>query len=58
MNSVISRTQQRRVEKVERLRKYFGHDSTEVHGWSADDEETDFKRMSDAQVAEYLKKKR
>ena len=57
MGIETSATQQKRAEKVSRMRKYFGNtERPEIHEWSVGDESLDFKTMSDAEVAEYLKK--
>jgi hypothetical protein len=51
----ISSSQQKRVEKIARLREYFGNDCPEIYEWSVEDERLDFKLMSDYEVSEYLK---
>ena len=56
MGVEISPTQQKRVEKVARILKYFGTERPEVYEWSVGDEDFDFKTMSDAEIAAYLKK--
>ena len=52
----MSETQAKRAAKVIRLRKYFGDDRPEIYGWSTTDENLDFSKMSDAEVAQYLAK--
>jgi len=55
MSLEFSSSQKKRSEKIERLRKYFsGIDSPQIYEWTGTDEETDFSRMSDADVAKYL----
>jgi hypothetical protein len=52
----MSVTQRKRLEKIERLKEYFGHDWPEIYVWHpAVDEALDFKAMSDKEVAKYLK---
>jgi hypothetical protein len=50
----ISVTQQKRVDKIERLRKYFPSDTPEIYDWTATDEAIDFKSMTDGELAKYL----
>jgi hypothetical protein len=54
----ISPTQQKRVNKIARLRQYFqGVDSPEIYEWTpATDEQLDFAQMTDDQIAAYLKR--
>ena len=57
MEIQISPTQQKRVAKIARLREYFSpQDCPEIYEWSIEDEELDFKLMTDFEIAEYLKK--
>ena len=53
-----SSTQQKRVAKIERLRKYFGGvDSPRIYEWNpATDEPLDFAAMADSELAAYLKR--
>jgi hypothetical protein len=49
-------TQQKRVDKIERLRRYFSSDRPEIYEWDpVVDEPLDFKAMTDEEVAKYLK---
>ncbi|HEY3987827.1 MAG TPA: hypothetical protein VGM02_00920 [Acidobacteriaceae bacterium] len=56
MTLTISATQQKRTEKIERFRRYFGTERPEIYEWTTTDESLDFSTMSDDEVAEYLKK--
>jgi hypothetical protein len=58
MTLTISATQQKRTEKMERFRKYFGTERPEISEWTTTDENLDFSAMSDDDIAEYLKKTR
>jgi hypothetical protein len=52
----ISVTQQKRVEKVERLRRYFTSDRREIYEWTPNvDESLDWESMTDEEVFKYLK---
>jgi len=56
MGVEISDTQQKRVDKIERLRRYFGSDRAEIYEWDPKlDEQLDFKAMTDEEVTKYLK---
>jgi hypothetical protein len=55
MEMNISTTQQKRVEKVTRLREYFGTDKPEIYAWSVEDEKLDFKLMTNQEIEVYLK---
>lgn len=56
MQVEMSVTQRKRVEKIERLRLYFGTDRPEIYEWNpAVDEALDFKPMTDAEITEHLK---
>jgi len=55
MGIEVSRTQQQRAEKIERLRQYFKVEKREIYVWKTSDEQQDFKSMSDFEVAAYLK---
>ena len=51
----VSVTQQKRVDKMKRLRSYFSSDRPEIHEWNPNvDEALDFKSMTDEEVAKYL----
>lgn len=52
----MSETQKKRVEKIERLRRYFKTDRPEIYEWDVTDEMIDFKSMSDSEVSEYLER--
>ncbi|HMH14176.1 MAG TPA: hypothetical protein VK578_13820 [Edaphobacter sp.] len=52
----ISPTQQKRAEKISRLRKFYDNDSPRIYEWNTTDEDLNFSSMSDPEVAEYLKK--
>jgi hypothetical protein len=54
MSLEMSATQQKRVEKIERLRKYLGSDRPEIHEWSPADEQLSFREMSDSEIKIYL----
>jgi len=56
MGVEISPTQQKRVDKIARLRQYFGQgeDRPEIYGWDTTDDSIDFKAMSDKEIGEYL----
>jgi hypothetical protein len=55
MGLQMSETQQKRVDKIERLRLYFGTDRPEVYVWNpATDELLDYSTMSDREVAEHV----
>ena len=42
MTLTISATQQKRTEKMERFRKYFGPERPEIYEWTTTDENLDF----------------
>lgn len=48
--------QNKRAAKIERLRRFFAAERPEIYEWSVTDENLDFSKMSDAEVAEYLRK--
>jgi hypothetical protein len=50
----MSVTQQKRVNKIERLKKYFGSDCPEIYEWSPTDEHLSFTEMSDSEIKIYL----
>jgi hypothetical protein len=52
----MSPTQRKRIEKIERLRRYFkSEDRPESYEWSAGkDENLDFSSMTDDEVTAYL----
>lgn len=53
----MSETQQKRVEKIKRLRRYFKTDSPEIYEWNpVTDETIDFKSMSDPEISQYLER--
>jgi hypothetical protein len=55
MGLEISETQQKRVNKIERLRLYFKSDRPEIYVWhAATDELLDYSTMSDREVAEHV----
>jgi hypothetical protein len=55
MSVEISPTQQKRVDKHERLLRYLGSDRPECHEWDPEkDELLDFKSMTDTEVTLYL----
>lgn len=56
MSLDISATQKKRVERIERLRSYFGEEKPEIYEERPSDAELDFTNMSDGEVAEYLKR--
>jgi hypothetical protein len=52
----MSVTQQKRVDKIERLRRHFVIDRPEIYAWDPVlDEPLDFKAMTDEEVTKYLK---
>lgn len=56
MDAVTSPTQRKRLEKIARLRKYFGNVySPRIYEWEITDEPLDFARMNDGEIAAYLK---
>ena len=59
MGVEMSATQRKRVEKIERLRRFFRADNRlEIHEWSVADEKLKFSGMSDSAVEEYLKNRK
>lgn len=52
----ISKAQEKRVEKIARLREYFKADTPEIYEWSSSDEQLDFALMADPEIAAYLRK--
>jgi hypothetical protein len=55
MGIVISVTQQKRVDKIARLQKYFTSDRPEIYEWDPKvDEAIDWKSMTDEDLAKYL----
>jgi hypothetical protein len=51
----VSVTQQKRTDKIERLRRYFPSDTPEIYEWNPNrDEVIDFKSMTDGELAKYL----
>ncbi|MEZ2346606.1 hypothetical protein [Terriglobus sp. RCC_193] len=54
----ISDRQRKAVEKIARLRKYFGKERPEIYEWTTADESIDFAGMTDEQVASYLEANR
>jgi hypothetical protein len=55
MGLEISATQQKRVDKIERLRLYFGTDRPEIYTWACEtDELLDYSTMSDEEVAKHV----
>jgi hypothetical protein len=56
MSIEITARQQKTVEKIKRLRKYYDEDRPEIYEWSPSDEALDFASMSDEEVTDYLKK--
>jgi hypothetical protein len=56
MGIEMSVTQQKRVDKIERLRNYFATDRPEIYKWTPEvDEGLDFKSMTDGEIDAYLK---
>jgi hypothetical protein len=52
----MSAGQRNRVEKIARLRKFFGPDDRpEIYEWGIADLKINFTRMSDREVVDYLK---
>jgi hypothetical protein len=51
----ISSTQQKRLDKIERLRPFYVTDHPKIYEWHAHrDEPLDFKTMTDAEVVAYI----
>lgn len=50
--------QQKRLEKIARLREYFDPgDRPEIYEWSVEDEKLDFKLMTNQEIEAYLRSK-
>jgi hypothetical protein len=53
----VSVTQQKRLDKIERMRRYFDSEQPGIYEWDAQvDEAIDFNSMTDVEVANYLKR--
>lgn len=50
----VSPTQQKRVNKVARLREFFKGDAAGIYEWKTTDEAYDFSLMSDADIKAYF----